>query len=150
MPITEFKGKSAFLSNFAVAPVVYEGMLFPTVEHAYQAAKTLDWNDREAICKAYSAGRAKQMGKKVQLRDDWKDVRLHIMEILLRQKFNVEPYRSLLLATGNVELIEGNWWNDTFWGVCKGKGENHLGKIIMEIRSQLYAGEASSKASHFA
>lgn len=146
MSITEFKGAYGFLSNFAVAPVVYEGMLFPTVEHAYQAAKTLDWNSREEIRKAYSAGKAKQMGKRVQLRDDWKDVRLHIMEILLRQKFNVEPYRGLLLATGNTELIEGNWWNDTFWGVCRGKGENHLGKLIMEIRSQIYAGEASSKA----
>lgn len=65
MSITEFKGAYHFLSNFAVAPVVYEGMLFPTVEHAYQAAKTLDWNSREEIRKAYSAGKAKQMGKRV-------------------------------------------------------------------------------------
>lgn len=137
MSITEFKGNFAFLSNFAVAPVAYEGMLFPTVEHAYQAAKTLDWSDREQIRKTYSAGKAKQMGKRVQLRQDWNDVRLHVMTILLRQKFRVEPFRSLLLSTGDAELIEGNWWNDTFWGVCRGKGENNLGKIIMQIRGEL-------------
>jgi ribA/ribD-fused uncharacterized protein len=137
MSIAEFKGVHRWLSNFAIAPVVYEGMLFPTVEHAYQTAKTLDWDAREEIRKAYSSGKAKQMGKRVQIRGDWDEVKLHVMEILLRQKFAVEPYRSALISTGNAELIEGNWWNDHYWGVCRGVGENHLGRLIMEIRAEL-------------
>src|SRR5579863_8253705 len=135
----EFKGKYNFLSNFALCPVTYEGMLFPTVEHAYQAAKTRNWDERERVRKARSAGDAKRLGKRVTLRADWDQQKLHVMDVLLHQKFAVEPFRSALLETGNDEIVHDNWWHDTYWGMCVGVGENHLGKLIMAIRHKLTA-----------
>jgi ribA/ribD-fused uncharacterized protein len=81
---------------------------------------------------------AKKFGRKVKLRDDWNDVRLQIMGEVVLTKFVVnKDLRDKLIATGQRELIEGNTWHDTFWGVCNGKGGNHLGKILMEVRSML-------------
>jgi predicted NAD-dependent protein-ADP-ribosyltransferase YbiA (DUF1768 family) len=82
---------------------------------------------------------AKRYGKIVVMRPDWNDVRLAIMEDLVRQKFLTSSMERLLLSTGDAELIEGNYWGDTFWGVCRGVGENHLGKILMKIREELKA-----------
>ena len=61
------------------------------------------------------------------------------MRDLLRQKFAREPLRSQLLATGEAKLIEGNHWGDTFWGVCRGQGENHLGMLLMKAREEIRA-----------
>lgn len=115
-------------------------MEYPTVEHAYQAAKTLDIHQRDQIAAAEGPGVAKSLGRSVTMRTDWNEVKLGIMEFLLRQKFYYEPLRSQLLATGNAELIEGNTWNDTFWGVCRGRGHNHLGRLLMKVRTE-YAKE---------
>lgn len=52
-------------------------------------------------------------------------------------KMSEPKLRSQLLSTGTAELVEGNWWNDRYWGVCNGRGENHLGKILMRIREEL-------------
>ena len=60
------------------------------------------------------------------------------MEDLLRQKFNQEPYKELLLRTKDYELIEGNTWNDRFWGVCNGTGRNMFGELLMKIRDELW------------
>ena len=73
------------------------------------------------------------------MRSDWLDVRLRLMKELVRRKFENPELRSLLLSTGTTVLVEGNQWGDTFWGVCKGVGENHLGLILMEIREELRA-----------
>lgn len=59
------------------------------------------------------------------------------MRQLVRQKFSKEPLQSRLLATGNAVLEEGNTWNDKFWGKFCGEGENHLGRILMEIRDEI-------------
>lgn len=58
------------------------------------------------------------------------------MKELLIKKFNQEPFRQKLIDTGDVYIQEGNNWNDIYWGVCikTNKGENILGKLIMEIR----------------
>lgn len=81
-------------------------------------------------------------GKKVicpgikKLRPDWEKVKIPIMrEIKVLQYFQNPEQIWKLMATGERPLIEGNKWHDTFWGVCNGKGENHLGKIQMEIRA---------------
>jgi hypothetical protein len=137
MIIEGFRNQYRWLSNFSIAPVVYEGMCFRTVEHAYQAAKSLDWDEREYIQAAWSAGEAKRRGKKVKIREDWDSMKLHVMELLLQQKFAVEPYRSMLIATGAAEIIHDNWRPDRYWGVCRGKGENNLGKLIMRVRDGL-------------
>jgi len=76
----------------------------------------------------------------VKLRPDWDDVRIGVMEEVVRAKFNQNPHLAArLMATGQMPLVEGNDWGDTFWGVDvkTGKGENNLGKILMKIRSEL-------------
>lgn len=137
--ISEFKGKYRFLSNFHPIKVEFEGDSYLSVEHAYQAAKTVDPLERLDIHVAPTAAEAKKRGKKVTLRPEWDDpkFRLATMKALLVQKFNDPDLREALLATYPQELVEGNWWGDVFWGMCRGKGENHLGKLLMEIRDDL-------------
>ena len=84
-------------------------------------------------------GEAKRWGRNITLRADWEHVKLPIMLNLVRQKFANDPLRAKLLGTGEHELIEGNHWNDTFWGVCRGVGSNRLGKILMQVRAELKA-----------
>lgn len=136
--IEKFSDAWKVLSNFYACPVMYEGKEYPTVEHAYQAAKTTDEEIREYIRTLSAPGLAKKAGKMVDLREDWEEVKIQVMEDLCRQKFTQDPFcRSKLLHTEDAELIEGNTWGDTFWGVCKGKGKNHLGKILMKIRQEI-------------
>lgn len=136
-PIFSFRGASGFLSNFYPARVVLHGVEYPSIEHAYQAAKTTDLDERRAIQRAPKPGTAKALGQQVTMRPDWESIKLEVMLGLVRQKFAHETHRLALLATGDAELIEGNYWGDTFWGVCKGRGENHLGKILMQVRQEL-------------
>lgn len=135
--IDTFTGDNNFLSNFYSINVTLNGVTYPTVEHAYQAAKTKDLNEREVVRIQPTAGKAKRAGKKVTLRPDWELVKVHIMEDLLRQKFQDPILKQKLIETGNKTLIEGNYWGDTFWGVCNGIGENELGKLLMQIRGEI-------------
>lgn len=135
--ITSFQGEHRWLSNFWHVAIQYEGDTFPSVEHAYQAAKTLDPLERAAFRLPITAGKAKGLSKKLVLRPEWPHIRLQIMEDLVRQKFQDKELREKLLATGNRQLIEGNEWNDSFWGVSRGKGMNYLGRIIMKVRQEL-------------
>lgn len=113
-------------------------MWFGTVEHAYQAAKTTIMSERQRIKQAPNPGTAKRWGQNVTKRSDWEIVKVHIMESLVEQKFRLHPaLRIKLLKTSEDELIEGNTWGDTFWGVCNGQGQNHLGKILMLVRSRV-------------
>jgi len=138
MKIEKFTGEHQFLSNFWPSEVAYDFMVFPTVEHAFAAAKTNDPDERALIQLAESPGIAKKLGRKVKLREDWESEKVGIMTGLIHQKFQVgSELAGKLMATGQAELIEGNWWGDTFWGVCKGKGENWLGVILMKRREQL-------------
>jgi len=71
----------------------------------------------------------------------WDGAKLGIMAQLVVQKFtNNAVLAQRLHDTGDAELIEGNTWGDTFWGICKGKGENHLGRILMEVRHSINTG----------
>lgn len=136
--IDTFSGDYGFLSNFYPCEIVFEGRLYKSVEHAYQAAKTLDEQERKGIRGARYAFEAKRLGKTVTLRPDWEDVKLSIMEDLIEQKFANDLRLSIKLdQTYPAELIEGNWWGDTYWGVCDGEGENHLGKILMQVRKKI-------------
>jgi len=138
----KFRGEFAFLSNFYPAEVKMYGQPYPTVEHAFQAAKTLNRVERMVISSANTPGIAKRMGRKVTLRPDWEEVKLGFMEELVRRKFTHHPeLKKKLLSTYNIQLVENNHWNDTFWGVCNGRGKNHLGKILMKIRTELREGE---------
>lgn len=151
-PITHFETNYRWLSNFYPCEIVYQRVVFPSSEHAYQAAKTLDMNSRVAIAHLPTPGDAKKMGQNVVMRPDWNEVKMQVMEDILRLKFPKEPGPSMgwtsvltqkLIATGDAELIEGNWWHDNTWGQCscaKCKditGQNLLGKVLMKIREDL-------------
>jgi ribA/ribD-fused uncharacterized protein len=135
--IDKFSGDYAFLSNFAECKVFYNGLKFPSVEHAFQAAKSIDIKEQEIFAKLELPGDAKRLGRQIHLRKDWEIVKVRVMEDLLRQKFNQAPFKELLLRTKDYELIEGNTWNDRFWGVCNGAGRNMLGELLMKIRNEL-------------
>lgn len=126
------------MSNFRYAKVRYADVEYPSVEHAYQAAKTEDVKERKYFEKC-TAREAKEHGPKVTLRGNWEEIKLNVMEHLVRQKFfRHQELRDLLLETASDEIIEGNTWGDCYWGECPiGEGENHLGKIIMKIRSEI-------------
>lgn len=134
MKIDNFRGKYAFLSNFFDAPVEYEGLLYKNNESAFQSAKTLDINRRKQFCEL-DPSMAKRKGRNVPLRNDWENVKDSVMKKVVLDKFtrNID-LKQKLIDTGEAELIEGNTWNDTYWGVCNNRGKNRLGKILMEVR----------------
>jgi ribA/ribD-fused uncharacterized protein len=159
-----FRGTERFLSNFYPSPVltvfnfevgmeVVKGVvkapygwapptvaICRTVEHGYQAMKMTDMNAFTRIAVAPSPGTAKTWGRaKTYLRVDWEHIKEHAMMFLLRQKFADPLLRYQLLKTEPSELVEGNYWNDTYWGVCDGVGQNRLGQLLMILRRELWA-----------
>jgi len=136
--IKGFFGKWRDLSNFGKGKVTMDGRTFYTSEAAYMAQKTFDPEEKDALATIREGKDAKKYGQTVKLRPDWDDVRVEAMERVLLAKFLQNPeLAELLLSTGNKYLEETNWWNDTFWGVCGGVGENHLGQCLMRVRHQL-------------
>jgi ribA/ribD-fused uncharacterized protein len=135
--IDNFAGPWRFLSNFYPAVVSLDGWDFPTVEHAYQAAKTLDTAEVAAIHEAPTPGAAKKLGRSVTLRPGWEGVKERVMLNLLRQKFSDSELGAALLATGDAQLVEGNTWGDVYWGVCRNFGANRLGEMLMFVRAEL-------------
>jgi ribA/ribD-fused uncharacterized protein len=134
LKIDSFSGKYRFLSNFYMHPVNFEGILYPSSEHAYQAAKTLSQEERKMIASLPTPALAKKDGKKLTIRNDWEEVKYNIMKEIVSEKFKDNDLKNKLNETSEYELIEGNTWGDTIWGVCNGEGTNWLGKILMEIR----------------
>lgn len=146
--IAEFQGEYRFLSNFWPAEVHFEGIVYPSSEHAYQAAKSLDPVDRKRIAALPTPSAAKKAGAALKLRPNWDSEKFKVMEAVVRDKFTRHAdLRAKLLATGDAELIEGNTWGDRTWGVYEGKGENRLGKILMKIRVELRNAPATRPAA---
>ena len=136
--IAVFQDEFRFLSNFWPSTVTFEGIEYTSVEHAYVAAKTTNLQLRKQIAACKIPAEVKKLGRKLKLRPNWDDVKISVMRELVREKFTRHPdLRRLLKDTGDAELIEGNWWGDTFWGRYNGVGQNWLGKILMEIRDEL-------------
>jgi len=138
MKIESFNGNHRFLSNFYPAPVTRGMFMFPTVENAYQAAKwqSIFTKDFVHLSPGGAKRRSDELCKLVTL-EHWDDYKVGVMQALLLKKFHVNTYNAHLLnLTGDAELIEGNTWNDTFWGVCNGVGENRLGLMLMDIRQK--------------
>jgi len=159
--ILKFRGDHRFLSNFWPSKVYFPSMdlteviegevmhhIYPSVEHAYQASKTRSLKARKLIQNARSPSRAKRLGQSAKLRPNWEEYKFIIMADLVRQKFfEHEILGQKLLETGDRLLVEGNTWGDRTWGVCNGRGKNHLGKILMRVRLALlkdYMGEGVS------
>ena len=135
--IDRFDGEYAFLSNYSASPFRINYVLCPTMEHYFQANKADNQNDYLHIAYAPTPGEAKRLGRKIQLRPDWEKIKDKVMLTGLRKKFADPELRSLLLSTGDEELIEGNYWGDTYWGVCNGVGQNKLGKLLMQVREEI-------------
>ena len=135
-----FKNNFEFLSNFYLHEICYDGIFYPSNEHAYQASKSQNYSERIEISKIDSPGQAKKAGKKVKLRPDWEEAKVYIMWDLVKKKFEDKELKKKLLDTKDEELIEGNHWGDCFWGICNGKGENYLGRILMHVRKELKQG----------
>ena len=133
--ISCFDGEYGFLSNFYPIKITHNGREYLSSEAAYQSAKCPGYEDR--FVNAHPA-RAKRMGhsKKIKSRDDWAEVRLGVMEEILRIKFSDAELAEKLRATYPAVLVEGNDWGDRFWGV-DGTGENNLGKLLMKIRDEI-------------
>jgi ribA/ribD-fused uncharacterized protein len=173
MAITSFKEEYSWLSNFSKHPVEFEGMTYPNVEAAFQAAKTLDINRpvnttrnlknvtetisydpliyRSDFQQNANPVVAKRMGKSrtnLNFRSDWEKVKSDIMCACLQDKFTRHTdLREKLINTGDEELIEGNTWNDRIWGCTwdgsKWVGQNRLGKALMQLREELHVQKAS-------
>jgi len=141
MSIIGFRGPYRFLSNFHPTPnLSLLSYRWPTAEHAYQAMKTEDVVAQSHICRAKTPGEAKRLGRCVAMRSGWLEMRLNVMRLVVDFKFQDPTLRALLLETANIQLVEWNVWQDTFWGVCRGIGENNLGKILMETRQKIREG----------
>jgi hypothetical protein len=135
--IDKFRGEHLFLSNFFETPVHYGNLTFRNAEAAFQSRKTLILEAKTPLV-YMSAADAKKYGRSLPLRPDWENVKLQEMYNVVHAKFTQnEELQQKLLDTGDAELIEGNVWKDSFWGVYNGKGENHLGKILMKVRAEL-------------
>lgn len=135
--IDRFDAEYFFLSNFEDSLITYDGITYKNVEAAFHAQKVFDREKKKEFSNL-NPSEAKRLGRRVKLRSDWESVKVDIMTDLVRIKFLQNPdLKKKLLATGDQILIEGNWWNDKFWGVCKGEGQNYLGRILMMIRKEL-------------
>lgn len=141
--IDNFKNKYFFLSNFYLSPVKFEGLVYPSVEHAFQAAKTLDKEERKEFAILKTPSDAKKKGRYCQLRSDWEEVKVQVMLECLRNKFKDKTLRKMLLETGDEILVEGNTWHDNCWGSCSCEkckdieGKNFLGKCLMRVREEI-------------
>lgn len=136
--ISSFRGQYDFLSNFYPVKVTLDGVVYNSVEHAFQAAKTTDPDKRLTVELQPTPGDAKRAGRAIRpLRPYWETVKVHVMLDLLRQKFSYPHLADKLLATGDACLIEKNDWNDKVWGVCRGEGKNLLGVLLMRVRAEI-------------
>ena len=138
--IAGFFGEYRFLSNFHESPFLMDGILYPTVEHAYQAQKALsDSSLFKEIAEAESASVAKKLGRKAKLPDNWDSKKVLIMRRCITLKFlsNLD-LKTELLKTVPYNLEETNWWGDEFWGVCNGAGDNILGLLLMDLRDNKF------------
>lgn len=141
--IRGFKNEHRFLSNFWPAEVEFEGKKYPTVEHAYQAAKFEHNGYRKVIRKAETPGIAKKLGstRAYPIHADWNEGRaIAVMSDLLAQKFSDPELAKRLLDTDDAVLVETNSWGDDTWGdstTTDEPGRNQLGILLMSVRASL-------------
>lgn len=136
-PIRSFSGRYDFLSNFYEHSFRWSGDVWRTAEHAFQAAKAAEPIDYFRIREAATPGKAKRMGRHCGIKPGWDASRVSVMADIVRAKFMDPVLRKKLLDTADAELVEGNGWGDTFWGVdlVTGEGQNQLGTILMATRA---------------
>ena len=137
--IDKFRDEYDFLSNFYEAEITFDGLTYGSNEAAFQAQKCMTHDEKLSFTECRPA-KSKSLGRSVNLRPDWEAVKVGLMTQIVRAKFTQNPeLGAKLVATGEKIIIEKNTWGDVFWGVNArtGQGENHLGKILMQIRDEL-------------
>ena len=136
--ILGFFGDYRWLSNFQISPTELDGVIYSSVENAFQAAKAAP--DARTAFLACTPSQAKTLGKQVDMNYPvkyWDAVKSSIMFQLLKSKFKQPDLAVQLLATKGKYLEETNWWGDKFWGVFNGAGLNTLGYLLMKVREEL-------------
>lgn len=125
------------LSNFHLEKFYYKDILWPSSENAYQAMK--GFPDQYEQVSRLSPKESKRWGKTCRMSDPkWDSKKVDVMMEILIEKYKQCPIaREVLKSTGEHYIEETNFWSDVWWGVYQGKGKNHLGKILMEIRKTL-------------
>lgn len=137
LPILGFYGEYRFLSNFWYTNQTIHGITFPTNEHWFVWNKTLDESERAEVLQQPSPGDVKRFGRTVTMRPDWDEVKDDVMLTGLTIKFRNPDLRTKLRGTGTRYLEETNTWNDVYWGVCRGRGRNRLGLLLMQVRADI-------------
>lgn len=141
--LQKFDGSYSCFSNFYLREVKYKDKIYKTKEHAFQCQKATNCRDFEYVFNAPTPLKAKRRSRAINLRDNWNHVKVSIMKEIVLEFFKQHnDLRDILMSTDDAELIEGNDWGDVFWGVCNEEGENHLGKILMEVRDMLREGKS--------
>jgi ribA/ribD-fused uncharacterized protein len=155
-----FFGQFRFLSNFYILEngVTFEELTYPSVEHAYQAAKwpqhgTHQYESNHTASRLafldVTAAQSKRLGRLAPNFDarKWNKKKVEIMRALVFQKFqNNIKLRKMLMAMEGYVLTERNSWGDVFWGTNeKGEGENTLGKMLMAVRDKFIEMENKEK-----
>ena len=140
--IGSLTGRWEALCNWFTATVYHKGKSYPSVEHAFQAAKAGDDSvAAEAIRVARTPKEAHALGRALPLPSDWERRKLALMRQLLRDKFRRDPaLRERLLRTESKNLIAGNDYGEVTWGVSGGRGSNELGKALMALRDEAQRG----------
>lgn len=135
--IDSFKNQHFFLSNFFPCEVKFEGKIYQSSEAVYQVCKCINEKDKNNFINIIGV-EFKKLGRQVEIRSDWNDIKIDKMREILNCKFSQNIHLTQdLIKTKDHELIEGNYWKDYFWGVCNGKGKNILGKLLMQLREEL-------------
>ncbi|NWD71777.1 NADAR family protein [Pseudomonas gingeri] len=132
------------LSNLYKREVLFEGVVYPTSEHAYQAGKPRKEPVRDWILSAPSPALVAMAAHGLywwDIRPGWSKVKFERMRAILVTKFTQhDDLKALLLSTGDARLVEAattdNEVNRT-WGEVNGKGKNMLGILLMEVRNEL-------------
>lgn len=147
--IDKFRDMHACLSNYFYYQVNSCGWVCPTNEHGFVLAKcATPWDKKrvtDAMVRGSSPGAVKRMGRHVELRKEWDDIKVPVMTSLIDQKFaEGSALSKRLIATYPAHLLEGNTWHDQYWGDCNclrveciEPGQNWLGKLLMVRRAQL-------------
>jgi ribA/ribD-fused uncharacterized protein len=147
--IDKFEGKYRCYSNFSLDPVSYKGVMYRTSEHAFQCAKATTQLDHNWVMNQPTPGKAKKAGsrrglggQRIKIKPDWDAVKIDVMLEILRLKFQLPSLKTILLESRDDELVEGNTWHDNYWGDCFCNscqsivGQNHLGKLLMQVREE--------------
>ena len=132
-----FRDENYFLSNMFPCKITYQGISYNSSEALFQSLKLKNVKEREHFSNI-DGYTSKKLGKRVKLREDWEEYKIKAMKIALYSKFTQNKELAIkLINTNDLKLEEGNKHGDVFWGTVNGRGENNLGKLLMELREVL-------------